>query len=34
VIVAVTLSAHGKICACGEVVCVRMPEEFGRRAGE
>ena len=31
VIVAVTLSAHGEICARGEVVCVRMPEEFGRR---
>ena len=34
VIVAVTLSAHGEICARGEVICVRMPEEFGRRAGE
>ena len=32
VVVAVTLSARGELCARGEVVCVRMPEEFGRRA--
>jgi acyl-coenzyme A thioesterase PaaI-like protein len=31
VIVAVTLAAAGEVCARGEVVCVRMPEEFGQR---
>ena len=30
VIVAVTLAAPGEVCARGEVVCVRMPEEFGK----
>ena len=30
VIVAVTLSATGQVCAKGEVVCVEMPKGFGR----
>ncbi|MGQ9766027.1 MAG: PaaI family thioesterase [Anaerolineae bacterium] len=29
VVLEVTLSANGELCACGEVVCVRMPENFG-----
>lgn len=31
VIVSVTLSARGEMCARGEVVCVEMPQEFGQR---
>jgi acyl-CoA thioesterase FadM len=31
VIVTVTLAARGEVCARGEVVCVRMPEEFGQQ---
>ncbi len=30
VIVSVTLSARGEVCARGEVVCVQMPETFGQ----
>ena len=30
VIVAVSLAARGEVCARGEVVCVRMPEDFGK----
>ncbi|MCX7706794.1 MAG: PaaI family thioesterase [Anaerolineae bacterium] len=29
VVLEVTLSANGELCARGEVVCVRMPESFG-----
>lgn len=29
VVLEVTLSAHGELCARGEVVCVQMPEKFG-----
>ncbi len=32
VVVAVTLSAAGGVCAKGEVVCVEMPKGFGRPA--
>jgi acyl-coenzyme A thioesterase PaaI-like protein len=32
VVVAVTLSAAGEVCAKGEVVCVEMPKGFGRPA--
>lgn len=31
VVLAVTLSAGGELCARGEVVCVQMPETFERR---
>ena len=34
VIVAVTLAARGEVCARGEVVCVRMPEEFGQQTSK
>jgi acyl-coenzyme A thioesterase PaaI-like protein len=34
VIVVVTLAAQDELCARGEVICVRMPQEFGRRMGE
>jgi acyl-coenzyme A thioesterase PaaI-like protein len=34
VIVTVTLSVRDEICARGEVVCVRMPEEFGRQTSK
>lgn len=30
IIVRVTLSADGEVCARGEVVCVQMPETFGQ----
>jgi acyl-coenzyme A thioesterase PaaI-like protein len=29
IVVATTLSAHGEVCAKGEVVAVQMPEDFG-----
>lgn len=31
VVLDVMLSANGQACAHGEVVCVQMPDEFGRR---
>ncbi len=34
IIVSVTLSARGEVCARGEIVCIEMPEEFGRQIGE
>ncbi len=31
VMLIVTLSAKGEVCARGEVVCVRMPDDFGQK---